>query len=101
MTMTKWTNQEWHTPDGRTVFIDEKDKPCIITAHFKDGTEREFFFNLADREIDFITIGERVWLPEDPDVQYELRDGLITAVVLGGARYLRERQKDFDNVEVD
>lgn len=38
--MTKWTNQPWETPSGRTVFIAPDEEPHEVDIEFRDGTHR-------------------------------------------------------------
>lgn len=99
----RWANVEWHAPEGRTVYVREGDRPCMVAVHFADPDElpREFPMALAGREVAYVTVDGVPYTSDGPDEAYEMRDGTVTAVVLGGVRYVREPGRDWDDCEVD
>ena len=53
------------------------------------------------REVEAATIGGVDFVRLDPDEAWEMRGGRIDVITRGGARYVRERPRDWDCAEVD
>ena len=58
-----------------------------VSIRFTDGTSYPMVLNRLGREVLCIDVDGERFVRQDPDEQWELEDGRITAVILGGVRY--------------
>lgn len=86
--MTKWTNQPWHAPSGREIWLEDGDEPHEIELTFSDETHR--YLHYVGELPAVVTVDGRIYEPVDDDETWEFGPGLmITAIIRNGVRYER------------
>lgn len=84
---TKWTNQPWHAPSGREIWLNEGDEPHELELTFPDETRRYLHY-VGELPVTVKIDGEHYERVDD-DEEWEVSNGYITAIVRGGVRYER------------
>lgn len=84
---TKWTNQPWHAPSGREIWLKDGDEPHELELTFPNDTKRYLHY-VGDLPV-MVKIDGEMYERVDEAEEWELEDGYITAIVRGGVRYER------------